>query len=227
MRQGFTAAFGLIFVSELGDKTCALVPLLTPRSRAASFFIAALLSMRRGRAVVLTGAVAALAVMTGISVALGRLFSRLPDSFASSLPLGEYCAAALLFFFGAKALRDALALPREAAAEGGEEREAAEAAVRQAEAGAGEGVLAGVLQTFALIFVAEWGDRSMLATIALGAAQNPLGVFCGAVGGHAGATLLAVLSGGLLSCHISERAVGLTSSVLFFLFAVATLAGVF
>ena len=90
MQQGFTAAFGLIFVSEIGDKT---------------FFIAALLAMRRGRAVVMAGAVSALALMTGISVALGRLFTRLPDSFSSSLPLGEYCAAALLFFFGVKALK--------------------------------------------------------------------------------------------------------------------------
>jgi putative Ca2+/H+ antiporter (TMEM165/GDT1 family) len=77
-------------VSEIGDKT---------------FFIAALLAMRRGRAVVMAGAVSALALMTGISVALGRLFTRLPDSFSSSLPLGEYCAAALLLFFGVKALK--------------------------------------------------------------------------------------------------------------------------
>ena len=77
-------------MSEIGDKT---------------FFIAALLAMRRGRAIVMAGAVAALALMTGISVALGRLFTRLPDSLSSSLPLGEYCAAALLLFFGVKALK--------------------------------------------------------------------------------------------------------------------------
>ena len=212
--QGFTAAFGLIFVSEIGDKT---------------FFIAALLAMRRGRAVVLAGAVAALALMTGISVALGRLFTRLPDSFSSSLPLGEYCAVALLLFFGIKTLKDALAIePAAEGSKGDDEMEEAAAVVSKADAEASaRGILGGFVQTFSLIFVAEWGDRSMLATIALGAAQNPVGVFAGAVMGHALATLIAVVGGSLMAERISERTVGITGGTLFLLFAVATLFDVF
>jgi putative Ca2+/H+ antiporter (TMEM165/GDT1 family) len=108
-----------------------------------------------------------------------------------------------------------------------DELEEAAAVVNKAEAEAKEGVLGGFLQTFSLIFVAEWGDRSMLATIALGAAQNPLGVFAGAVLGHALATLIAVVGGSLLSARISERTVGITGGVLFLIFAAATLLGVF
>ena len=84
-----------------------------------------------------------------------------------------------------------------------------------------------LLEVASLIFVAEWGDRSMLATIALGAAQSPLGVAGGAIAAHGVATALAVVGGAMLSRHISERTVGFLGGALFLVFAAATVCGLF
>lgn len=81
-----------------------------------------------------------------------------------------------------------------------------------------------VLSTFALVFAAEWGDKSFLATIALAAASDPLGVTLGAVGGHGVATVLAVLGGSFLSQYVSERVLKYAGGSLFLLFAAATAA---
>ena len=50
----------------------------------------------------------------------------------------------------------------------------------------------GVYQTFCLMFVAEWADKSMFATMALAAQHAPLGVICGAMCAHALANCVAV-----------------------------------
>jgi putative Ca2+/H+ antiporter (TMEM165/GDT1 family) len=88
-----------------------------------------------------------------------------------------------------------------------------------------QGPAKALLEVASLVFVAEWGDRSMLATIALGAAQSPLGVAGGAILAHAAATFVAVLGGAVLSRHISERTVGFLSGILFCLTGAASALG--
>ena len=58
-----------------------------------------------GKWVSFLGSVASLSVMTVISVAFGAVFSRVPDTLKSSVPVGEICGCALLVLFGIRALQ--------------------------------------------------------------------------------------------------------------------------
>lgn len=78
-------------------------------------------------------------------------------------------------------------------------------------------------QAFLLTFLAEWGDRSQIATIALASSKDPIGVTFGGVFGHSLCTGLAVLGGKLLATRISERQVNFAGGCLFLFFAIASL----
>lgn len=70
------------------------------------------------------------------------------------------------------------------------------------------GLLSPVLvEVFTLTFLAEWGDRSQIATIGLAASSNVLGVTLGGCLGHAVCTGAAVVGGKGMATMISERAV--------------------
>ncbi|XP_042065141.1 protein PAM71-homolog, chloroplastic-like isoform X2 [Salvia splendens] len=217
-KSGFTAAFSLIFVSEIGDKT---------------FFIAALLAMQYDKLLVLLGSVGALSLMTVLSVIIGRIFHSVPAQFQTTLPIGEYAAVTLLVFFGLKAIKDAWDLPSAEAKTGESSNQEsvefteAEELVKEKASKRLSNPLEVIWKSFSLVFFAEWGDRSMLATIALGAAQSPWGVASGAIVGHLIATSLAILGGALLAKYISEKLVGYVGGVLFIVFGIATFFGAF
>jgi len=76
------------------------------------------------------------------------------------------------------------------------------------------------VQAFVLTFLGEWGDRSQIATIALGAAHNVYLVTAGTVVGHSICTALAVIGGRYVSTKISVKHVTLGGAILFLLFGI-------
>jgi len=71
---------------------------------------------------------------------------------------------------------------------------------------------------FTMTFLAEWGDRSQIATIALAAQKDAVGVTVGGIVGHSICTGVAVVGGKLLATRISERTIAFTGGALFLLF---------
>ncbi|CAM9793931.1 unnamed protein product [Chrysoparadoxa australica] len=212
--SGFFQAFSLVFVSEIGDKT---------------FFIAGLLAAKTSRLISFTGSVGALAVMTVISCVIGVVAHSVPAFFTSGgIPYDDILAAAAFLYFGLNTLKGAYDLPDDdnSGIEG--EKADAEEAIQDVVAKPGSsGFWALILQTFSLVFAAEFGDRSFITTIALAAAQNPVSVCLGGITAHASATGIAVAGGALLSQYISEKVIGYIGGSLFLVFAATTAVGVF
>eukprot|EP00697_Spironema_sp_BW2_P001771 gnl/Spiro4/12392_TR6543_c0_g1_i1.p1 gnl/Spiro4/12392_TR6543_c0_g1~~gnl/Spiro4/12392_TR6543_c0_g1_i1.p1 ORF type:complete len:366 (+),score=97.44 gnl/Spiro4/12392_TR6543_c0_g1_i1:44-1099(+) len=226
--KGFVVSFTVIVVSEIGDKT---------------FFIAAIMAMRHPRRVVFIGAAGALALMTILSVALGFATTIIPHFYT-------HVASIILFFaFGFKLLKDAFLMTDDDAAEELEEaKEELENEEKDVETGGAEeraldkdkndlsvwfklmlqSVFGSVvskigLQAFTLTFLAEWGDRSQITTIALATREDPLGVSVGGSFGHFLCTGLAVLGGAALAERISVRTVTFIGGATFCLFGFLSL----
>ncbi|CAI2349732.1 unnamed protein product [Caenorhabditis sp. 36 PRJEB53466] len=219
--HGFLASFSVIVVSELGDKT---------------WFIAVIMSMRHSRLTVFSGAMAALALMTVLSACLGWVTQVIPRA------VTYYLSTALFALFGLKMLHEGWTMSPNEGQEGFEEAQA-EVAKREGELDASKfEMLEGgntvnqsetkkiflftsriFIEAFTLTFVAEWGDRSQLTTIILGARENIAGVIGGGVLGHALCTGIAVIGGKIVAQRISVRTVTLIGGVVFLLFALSAL----
>nr|WP_206038431.1 TMEM165/GDT1 family protein [Rhodococcus sp. HNM0569] len=67
-------------------------------------------------------------------------------------------------------------------------------------------------------FLAELGDKTMLATVTLATDSDPVGVWFGSTVGMVAADALAIVVGAVLGRHLPQRAVELGAAVLFFVF---------
>jgi Ca2+/H+ antiporter, TMEM165/GDT1 family len=75
------------------------------------------------------------------------------------------------------------------------------------------------------IIVSELGDKTMLATMALAARQDPVATWIGASAGMASASLIAVLVGRQVGARLSPRAVRIGSASLFAAAGILVIAG--
>lgn len=217
MLEAFTAALSLITASEIGDKT---------------FFMAVILASRYPRKPVFLGVVTALAVMTILSVAIGRFLLLLPQLFSKYLPPSldfltqisiEYVAALLFLIFGIKLLYSARLMSPQTDIDVMNEAEeaivAGERKFRQRNTAATIFV-----ESCVLTFIAEWGDRTQFATITLAASKDSIGVMLGAIVGHTICSLIAIIGGRAIASHISERTITIIGGSLFILLSIVTIA---
>jgi len=203
------AAFGssltAITLAELGDKT---------------FFMALILAVRHRARWVFIGAFAALTAVTLISLGLGYgLRELLPQNVV------PWLAAVLFLGFGLKLLLDAQGMDADAASE---EAEEAEVAVNAAETNRPlGGAWAVIWEAFALVFVAELGDRTQFTTIVLATAPAQVfsfaGLLAGTLLGHGLVTWLAVGAGKWIGQRVNERLLYRLSGGLFLVFGLAAL----
>ena len=189
-------ALGAIFVAEFGDKSQLLVLAFATRHSAMP---------------VIVGIVVAAALVQGASVAIGAVLG-------AALPETLITVVAGLAFLGVAAwtLWDR-----------GDEAEDAEAEIA---AGARDAerrrrpwytLAAVVAGTF---LVGELGDKTMLATFALAARQDPVATWVGATGGMVAANLVAVAVGRQLGSRLEPRVIRIGSAALFALAGILVLA---
>ncbi|KAL7561966.1 hypothetical protein ACA910_022521 [Epithemia clementina (nom. ined.)] len=219
--KAFTSSFAMILATEVGDKT---------------FFIAAILSMKHARAAVFSGALGALIIMTILSTAMGLVLPTfLPRKYT------HWLGGILFLYFGIKLLHDSRGMDAGKASEELEEVEEELGGSSNKKADVEEGDQRALnrkssssgtttknwyqvaLQSFTLTFIAEWGDRSQIATIALAAAKNPIGVTIGGTLGHSLCTGAAVLGGRMIASRISEKTVSQVGGIIFCVFGVHSL----
>ncbi|NJL98681.1 MAG: TMEM165/GDT1 family protein [Synechococcaceae cyanobacterium SM2_3_2] len=202
MWSGFISSVLLVTVAEFGDKT---------------FFLPLILAMRHSRRMVFLGSWSALVLMSVLAVGIGQLLLSLLPLFWIRL-----LSSGLFVGFGLKMLWQAWQMSPQIM-----EIEEADEALELVEAAESHGAGVGgdwavIWEAFSLTAMAEWGDKTQIATLSLAAAHPGLSVMAGATLGHGIMTALAVIGGRMIASRVSERAVLWVGGILFLVFAVLT-----
>lgn len=201
----FASAFGLLLLAELGDKTQ----------------LAVLTQVCKYRTVlpVFLGGSLALTILTGLGVAFGQAMGVLLPA-----DIIRRAAAVLFIVMG-------LYLAYQHLRQAGQHEEADEALICETDADQSAALRrrdwAAFSSTFVLIFLAELGDKSQLASISLASkSTSPWMVFLGASLALTTVTALGVLFGQGISRLVPERVLRLLSAAAFIVLGVLIWFGV-
>jgi Ca2+/H+ antiporter, TMEM165/GDT1 family len=187
-------AFALVVPVELPDKTFVATLVLSTRYRPVPVWV---------------GVTVAFGVQCLVAVVAGRLIALLPHR-----PV--QLVAALLFATGAVLLIRSAGRAAEEEQEREREYDSKVGTVRRSGLNA-------ALSSFAVLFVAEWGDLSQLLTAGLVArGGHPVAVFAGSWAGLAAISAAAILLGRVLMRYISLAVVQYVGAAVCLILAVAT-----
>ncbi|CDJ67331.1 transmembrane protein, putative [Eimeria necatrix] len=223
--SAFVGTLFMIICSELGDKTFLITAVLSMRCTKVDSSKKLRPNEKRpgSRWHVFAGGFLALVVMTLMAAAGGQVLPLLLKQ-----ELRTIFMVCLLVIFGAKMLHEA-AVYEENSDEPEELKDLA-----QSEESMSQSRLFVLARSFfspvfiqaaSLTLMAEWGDRSQLATFALAADRSASAVCLGAILGHGLCTALAVVGGNVLAKRISERVVLVLGGICFLSFAAFTAVG--
>jgi putative Ca2+/H+ antiporter (TMEM165/GDT1 family) len=166
-----------------------------------TMFASLMLGTRFSARWVFLGAASAFLVHVVIAVSAGSLLTLLPQRALDIVVAALFLAGAAFMLHASRA----------------EEQGAEEAAAARA----GGSAWTGIISSFVVIFLGEWGDITQIATANLAARYNqPLAVGVGALLGLWTAALLAITAGRTLLRHMSAKLLHRVGAVVFVGFAV-------
>ena len=197
--QSLFAALGLVFVAELGDKTQMVALTFGARHKLTPVLIGVALAYMATNllSVLIGGLLGATLPTRAIGIVGGVLF------------LG-FAVWTLRSDVGGAASGDPIANAGDGSTDG--------ATAAAATTGAAHRSV--VMSTALAMFVAEFGDKTMLATATLAAKDNPVFTWIGATIGIICAGALGAVVGKVFGARLPARALRIGSAVLFFAFGV-------